>query len=277
MHRLIKIGEMARLFGVNIRTLRYYDEIGILKAAYTDEKTGYRYYSIEQFEQLNMIRYFRAQGTSLEAIQRVLVHREPRRIQKLLIEQRDLAEKQIRELEQRKLRLENRIQQIEKSMDPSKLHCFRLCQVEARPCVSMNLWLRGDANLEMHLRSLEHKNGLAPSYFLGKVGLSMSLENLKSWKLEHYQSIFCLVEPGETEEEPTEALPAGLWAKWRFLGRHADAPGHYRFMLEELKRRGLVPIGDAAEFALLDAGLTDNPQDYTTEIQIPVAYFKEDS
>ena len=30
MKELFTIGEMAKLFGVNIRTLRYYDEIGIL-------------------------------------------------------------------------------------------------------------------------------------------------------------------------------------------------------------------------------------------------------
>lgn len=49
-HHLFKIGEMARLFGLNVRTLQYYDDIDILKPAYTDERNGYCYYSIEQFE-----------------------------------------------------------------------------------------------------------------------------------------------------------------------------------------------------------------------------------
>ena len=44
---------------------------------------------------------------------------------------------------------------------------------------------------------------------LGKAGLSMSLRDLKNWKLEHYQGLFCLIEPGETEKEPTCILPAG--------------------------------------------------------------------
>ena len=33
MKNLFTIGEMADLFGINIRTLRYYDEIGLLKTA----------------------------------------------------------------------------------------------------------------------------------------------------------------------------------------------------------------------------------------------------
>ena len=272
MSNFIKIGEMARLFGINIRTLRYYDDIGILKAAYTDEKTGYRYYSVEQFEQLNVIRYFRAQGMSLDAIRGILNHRNPMEIQNQLRKQHALVKEQIRELQLREIRLQNRIEQIQKIMEPERLHSLHICELPQRPAVSMDLRIRGDADLEIHLRSLEHKNALAPSFFLGKVGLSMSLQDLQNWKLEHYQRLFCLIEPGETEKEPTYILPAGLWAKWRFLGHHADSPSNYRYMLELLEKRGLTPVGDAAEFVLLDRGLTDNPEEYTTEIQIPVAY-----
>ena len=263
---------MARLFGINIRTLRYYDDIGILKAAYTDEKTGYRYYSTQQFEQLNVIRYFRAQGISLESIGEIMEHRDPKKIQNQLKKQHSLVKEQIRELQLREIRLKNRIDQIERIMDPGCLHCLQICELPERPAASMNLRIRGGEELEMHLRSLEHKNALAPSFFLGKVGLSMALRDLQNWKVEHYQVLFCLIEPGETEKAPTYILPAGLWAKWRFLGHHTESPSNYRYMLELLKQKGLTPVGDAAEFTLLDGGLTNNPDEYTTEIQIPVAY-----
>ena len=45
MKHLFTIGEMSKLFGINIRTLRYYDSIGLLRTEYTDPDTGYRYYS----------------------------------------------------------------------------------------------------------------------------------------------------------------------------------------------------------------------------------------
>ena len=63
---LFTIGEMADLFGINIRTLRYYDEIGILHPETADPDTGYRYYSTRQFERLNTIKYLRALGVSLK-------------------------------------------------------------------------------------------------------------------------------------------------------------------------------------------------------------------
>ena len=48
MRELFSIGEMAKLFQTNIRTLRYYDEIGLLKPEWRDDNSGYRYYSTKQ-------------------------------------------------------------------------------------------------------------------------------------------------------------------------------------------------------------------------------------
>ncbi|MEI3190543.1 MAG: MerR family transcriptional regulator [Lachnospiraceae bacterium] len=41
-------------------TLRHYEKAGLLCPEHTDQETGYRYYSVRQFEVLNTIRYLRA-------------------------------------------------------------------------------------------------------------------------------------------------------------------------------------------------------------------------
>jgi len=46
--KLLTIGEMAKYTGVSAKSLRYYEQLNILKPAYTDQTTGYRYYSLEQ-------------------------------------------------------------------------------------------------------------------------------------------------------------------------------------------------------------------------------------
>ena len=48
MKDLFTIGEVANLFGLNIRTLRYYHDIGLLEPEYIDETTNYRYYSTQR-------------------------------------------------------------------------------------------------------------------------------------------------------------------------------------------------------------------------------------
>lgn len=42
-----------------VGSLRHYEQAGLLKPEYTDPETGYRYYSVRQFEVLNTIRYLR--------------------------------------------------------------------------------------------------------------------------------------------------------------------------------------------------------------------------
>lgn len=49
------ISEFAKLRDININSLRYYEKIGVLVPAYTDPKTGYRYYTPDQLSILDAI------------------------------------------------------------------------------------------------------------------------------------------------------------------------------------------------------------------------------
>ncbi|MBP2664195.1 MAG: MerR: Hg(II)-responsive transcriptional regulator [Firmicutes bacterium] len=66
MKNRFSIGEMSKLHNVPVKTLRYYDDIGLFKPTKVDESSKYRYYSIEQFEQLNTITYLKFSGLPLK-------------------------------------------------------------------------------------------------------------------------------------------------------------------------------------------------------------------
>lgn len=65
------VNKLARLSGVSARTLRFYDEIGLLKPAYYGENQ-YRYYEKEQLLMLQQILFYRELGFPLNDIQRIL-------------------------------------------------------------------------------------------------------------------------------------------------------------------------------------------------------------
>jgi DNA-binding transcriptional MerR regulator len=65
------VKKLAQLSGVSIRTLRFYDEIDLLKPAFYGENK-YRYYEEEQLLMLQQILFFRELGFSLSDIQRIL-------------------------------------------------------------------------------------------------------------------------------------------------------------------------------------------------------------
>ena len=65
------VQQLADLASVSIRTLHYYDEIGLLKPSYIAEN-GYRYYEDKELLLLQQILFFRELEFSLEDIQRIL-------------------------------------------------------------------------------------------------------------------------------------------------------------------------------------------------------------
>ena len=65
---MYKIGEFAKLTGASIRTLRYYDEIDLLKPDNIDLFTGYRYYSEKQLKDYKLILDLKDIGFSLDEI-----------------------------------------------------------------------------------------------------------------------------------------------------------------------------------------------------------------
>jgi effector-binding domain-containing protein len=69
---VFKIGDFSRLSLVTVKTLRYYDEIGLLRPVKVDEFTGYRYYSAEQLPRLNYILALKDLGLSLDDITRLV-------------------------------------------------------------------------------------------------------------------------------------------------------------------------------------------------------------
>ena len=65
------IKELSELAGVSARTLRYYDEIGLLKPLRVNE-AGYRYYGEREVESLQQILFYRERGFELKTIQRII-------------------------------------------------------------------------------------------------------------------------------------------------------------------------------------------------------------
>ena len=65
------VKDVARLSGVTVRTLHFYDEIGLLKLAHYGEN-GYRYYEKEQLLGFQQIMFYRELGVSLEQIRAIL-------------------------------------------------------------------------------------------------------------------------------------------------------------------------------------------------------------
>ena len=101
----LKIGEFSRLMQTTVKTLRHYEQIGLLLPDEVDEATGYRYYRMEQMQRLNAIKDLKSLGFSLDEIKDIYDDDTHTPSLEILEAKIDDCRRPLRELEQRRLRL----------------------------------------------------------------------------------------------------------------------------------------------------------------------------
>ena len=111
---LLTIGNLSKQTGVHVKSLRYYEQLGMLLPAYTDPDTGYRYYTLSQIPVVDTIRACIFLDIPLKEFTGFLT-RDQRRIhyKKLFSHGTMLAHRKIRDI-QEKLRL---LEKFRKQMD----------------------------------------------------------------------------------------------------------------------------------------------------------------
>ncbi len=93
---LWKIGEIAKLAQVTVRTLHYYEEVGLL-AAVSRSQAGYRFYDQRALERLQMIRLLQQVGFSLEDIKRAILEQKLSLVEVLPLHIKKLREQILKE------------------------------------------------------------------------------------------------------------------------------------------------------------------------------------
>ncbi len=126
--KLLRIGEFARLAGTNLRTLRYYEEVGLFRPIERSQG-GFRYYRLTDIHRLELIRALQDLGLSLEAIRDLLLTRDEglprgevlRRVEAALGAQDELLTARIAGIEAQRARIREAREKL----------------VECRPCECM--------------------------------------------------------------------------------------------------------------------------------------------
>ena len=267
---LYQIGEVARLFHLSISLLRHYDKTGLVTPEYTDPDTGYRYYSIRQFECLNTIRYLRALDMPLEEIGDFLHNRDTGRIQELLSKQLVQVHKKQQELTVIEHQIKNRLNQIQGALSahPGEIFLEKKSPLQLA-CMKKQLNPENYLDLEYSIREMEQGNSPA-SIFLGKVGVGLFYDSLKAHRFKPYDFVFIILEEDDPINGQVIRIPESTWAIVRFHGSHEQAPGFYEKLLSYFKDEGLSPESFALEMTLIDYGLTHDQSQFITEIQIPL-------
>ena len=72
---MLSIGEFSKICKVSTKTLRYYDEIGLINPSKINQENGYRYYSIEQLETMLFVNRLKQYNFSLEEKEKIIIEK----------------------------------------------------------------------------------------------------------------------------------------------------------------------------------------------------------
>lgn len=167
MKNYFKISEFAKLRNININSLRYYEKLGLLKPAYIDEKTNYRYYTAEQISVLNNIILCINLGIPLKEMTKYIDENGNLQSQRLLEQGKIVAQKRIEEMKRNLDVIEYSLKNLERSKEfVSKRNLYRR-DMDARRIIVSD-YFTGTVEVKKmlfevaHLYTIAQENELAP-------------------------------------------------------------------------------------------------------------------
>jgi DNA-binding transcriptional MerR regulator len=268
--KLFSIGDVAKMFHLSVSSLRHYERIGLLAPERVDPDTGYRYYSVRQFEPINIIRYLRALGMPLAEIADFLQNRDIGRMEEKLCQQKAAVAEKQRELARIERKIDSRLAQLRQAQT-CRLDTIE--QVRAEACrivlIEDSLKIEGFLDMEAPIRRLDADNAQAV-VFLGKVGVGISAEHLAERRFGQYDMYFLVLDSEDRFDGKTISLPETPCVRVRFRGSHGEAAAQYARLLDYIGQNGLEIAGASRELAIIDYGITNDTEKFVAEISIPV-------
>lgn len=256
-------GQFAELLGVNKRTLMYYDDIGLFSPAAKGEN-GYRYYTLRQVSDLELLLTLRELDMSIEDIRRYLKDRTPAALAALLsARQTDIDEKIARLIELRGLLAERtRLLTEAASFDKGIRLTERPAEYLALSDSISGLSERGELEVVLEHSRRFHTHRLFNHAF----GTAISVEKLLRGAFTDYDHFFTRV-PSPGRRKGLFRRPAGCYLETCCQGDWSLLPEKYLEILAFAKENRLTLFGYAYEEGLNDLTI-GSMDEYLTKITI---------
>lgn len=253
MDRYLSINEIATLFNVNRQTLHYYDKIGLFQPEYRDPRNGYRKYSYQQISQFAFITYLRTIGLSIEKIKTMINCSDIGQTMEELKLQSQLLEKRYHEIFNI-----NRV--IQRKLLFVRDHAANADEIQIRTVPRR-------AYIKIGIENDPYENEIYYHY------PAMVLYKYNAPDLNYHKIFGALIELGEMEhhkDKPIEYIGEETYLCLHHKGPYRNITLTLAEIYEKYQTLSLSP--DFVCINIVDQFLEKDPENFITEIQIPVDY-----
>ncbi|WP_042352600.1 MerR family transcriptional regulator [Bacillus massiliigorillae] len=271
MKQRFTIGEIAKLHNIPESTLRYYDQKGIFQPKTVDPQTQYRYYTIDQFSMLEIIKFLRHLDISLSEVKQYVEHRTPETALQLFEKQTELLLQKQREIEYMTSMMQKKIEIIKEGLQQDYSSVFYQ-KIKQRPIHFMPV--ESDLSDELFIMSLNElqtkMHVAAPASISQKIGTTISIKSILKGNYYDYNGLFISMEDMQTAVENYSYIREGYYACTYHKGSYNDTHLALKRLIKDIQKSGYEAIGDAIEIGLVDHSVIADETEFITEYQIPV-------
>ncbi len=261
---MYSIGQFSKLTKTTIAALRFYDKTGLLKPEYTDENSGYRYYSSSQLNDLQKIISLRQIGMPIESIKECINSDDER---SFLLERQSELNRQINEMQTQLKKLgvmlngENKYEVIVKELTSCIVY-------------SKTQKVRSNRDLYEFIQTTEK------TIFDANPGLKRAdvdycfltyLDN--EYRSENMTVEYCQAtnfRGKDTDGIVFRELPGCKVASLYFKGSNQYIGAGFAYLYDWINKTGLEPCGPPRESYIDGLWNVDDIDLWLTEIQVPV-------
>lgn len=271
---MLSIGEFSKICEVSTKTLRYYDEIGLIKPDQTNPENGYRYYSITQLKSMLLINRLKSYHFSLDEI-KTLFDLEADQAEEVL---RAALQNKQREIQAKQAELEFTLKQI--GGDILKLEkgipimaYLNDIEVELVDTPDLNI-----LSLRLMMHSADYADGYG-QYFsrlyariaaekLTPLGAPLTIYHSPEYNPDGNDTEFAI--PVRERVTGTRDFPGGLHARSVLRGPYTQLTSLYARLREWMENKGYELVDSPYEIYLTDPYRAAVPEDMLTEVYYPV-------
>lgn len=250
METYFSVGEISKLTNVPIQTLRYYDKMGLLKPAYINEENNYRYYSINQFIKIDLLKQCKVIGLSLKEIEELLRDEiTADSMIKIIAEQRKVLDEKIKELEAVKSYINFLDYRIKESKEVEENEIF-IKKNDERVVNRYNCKMENVKEIELNLRRVLLEAEKDNCMLNSEIVFEASLEKLKTEGRVVYSAIM-LYKHTKVSEVKDAILPKGKYLTMYYDDGYRNNLKYYKKMIDYIADNNIKAVGNFNEFSIL--------------------------
>lgn len=264
-NKLFSIGTLAKMHGINKKTLMWYDEVGLLKPALV-KANGYRYYTCAQSFMLENILMLRELEVSIPKIKEFLQNRTPQGLSKVYALTLSDVDQKIERLNSIKTHLNKELNAIEEllSIDLKAIAVVNIDHDEDMTLLDVGCDATMEDLIEDALKVKTQENIDTLDCQLGAI---IEVDSLKNDDFDSYRYVFIGAKPQASSHVSLHKKKAGRYLRAYHQGSWEKLSDRYRDILSYAQEHNLK-LTDYSYERGINEDFVDSIDQYITQIDI---------